>query len=458
MREIPRLVIAAPRSGSGKTTVTCALLQALQNRGLGPAAFKCGPDYIDPMFHSRIIGAPSRNLDLYFADERLAQGLFCQGAADCGVALIEGVMGFYDGVGGSTTQASTYHVAAALRAPVVLVAEPQGASLSLAAMLKGIVEFRPHSGCAAILLNNCTEMHYKALKPLLERELHLPVLGYVPPMPECALKSRHLGLVTAAEVEGLRDKMQRLAAQAEKSIDLDALLALAHTAPPLEEGLPAVAPVTHRAPRIAVARDEAFCFYYPENLELLERLGARLVPFSPLREGALPAGTDALYLGGGYPELYAQALSENTLMLGAIRQAAGDGMPLFAECGGFMALHETMVDDRGRPWPMAGVIPGACRRTEKLRRFGYIELTAKQDTVFGPAGQRIRAHEFHYWDSDACGDAFQARKPVSGREWSCIHSKGSLLAGYPHLYLYNNIECAAGFVRAASAYQRDEEK
>lgn len=458
MREIPRLVVAAPRSGAGKTTVTCALLQALQNRALRPAAFKCGPDYIDPMFHSRIIGAPSRNLDLYFADEMLARGLFCQGATGCGIALVEGVMGFYDGVGGSTTQASTYDVARVLRAPVVLVAEPKGASLSLAATLRGIVDFRPHSGCAAVLLNNCTEMNYKALKPMLERELRLPVLGYLLPMPDCALKSRHLGLVTADEVEDLRGKMQRLAAQAEQTIDLEGLLALAVGAPPLEEGLPAVARVTDRAPCIAVAQDEAFCFYYPENLELLERLGARLAPFSPLRGQALPAGTCALYVGGGYPELYGRQLSENKAMRTAVRRAAEAGMPLLAECGGFMYLHQTMEDSAGNSWPMAGVIPGACRPTPRLRRFGYVELTARRDTVLGPAGQRIRAHEFHYWDSDACGDAFRAEKPVSGRAWACIHSRGNLLAGYPHLYFYNNIECAAGFVRAAGEYQRDEEK
>ena len=261
MTEIPRLVLAAARSGSGKTTVACALLQAFVERGLAPASFKCGPDYIDPMFHSRIIGAKSRNLDLYFAGEDLARGLFLEGAKGCGVAVVEGVMGFYDGVGGSTTQASTYHVAQVLEAPVVLVAEPKGASLTLTATLRGLLDFRPDSRCAGVILNRCSPMTYKALAPVLERELGIPALGYLPPLPECALESRHLGLVTAAEVADLKEKMGRLAAQAEQTVDMEGLLALARSAPPLAGSLPEAAPVTDARPAIALAQDKAFCFY-----------------------------------------------------------------------------------------------------------------------------------------------------------------------------------------------------
>lgn len=455
MTEIPRLVLAAARSGSGKTTVACALLQAFVERGLAPASFKCGPDYIDPMFHSRIIGAKSRNLDLYFAGEDLARGLFLEGAKGCGVAVVEGVMGFYDGVGGSTTQASTYHVAQVLEAPVVLVAEPKGASLTLAATLRGLLDFRPDSRCAGVILNRCSPMTYKALAPVLERELGIPALGYLPPLPECALESRHLGLVTAAEVADLKEKMGRLAAQAEQTVDMEGLLALARSAPPLAGSLPEVAPVTDARPAIALAQDKAFCFYYPENLELLEKLGARLVPFSPLEEDRLPEGSCALYLGGGYPELYGQALSRNRALWQAVRRAHQQGMPILAECGGFMALHEAMEDSQGNLWPMAGLIVGSCRWQKKLGRFGYIQLEARQDTMLCSRGEAIRAHEFHYWDSDDCGQSCMAQKPVSGRQWPCVHGGPRLFAGYPHLYFYSNPRFAAGFVRAAAAYQKE---
>ena len=229
---IPRLVLVAPNSGAGKTTMACALLQVMMNQGLSPAAFKCGPDYIDPMFHSQVIGARAHNMDLYFVPEDRARFLFQEGIQGCGVALIEGAMGFYDGVAGKSTQASAYHVAQVLKAPVVLVVQPGGSSLTLAAALKGLLGFREDSGCRGILLNRCSKGHYALLKPMLEEELGVPVLGYLPPMPECALESRHLGLVTAEEVTGLREKLAALAAQAEETIDIPRLLELMASAPP----------------------------------------------------------------------------------------------------------------------------------------------------------------------------------------------------------------------------------
>ena len=373
-QDLPRLILAGTNSGCGKTTVTCAVLQALVNRGLSVAAAKCGPDYIDPMFHSRIIGAKSSNLDPFFFDENTLRFLLAQNASGCDVTVIEGVMGYYDGLGLTSTRASTYELAQKTVSPVVL-------------------------------------------------------------------KSRHLGLVTAAEVADLREKMQRLAAEAEQTIDLDALLTIARDAPALDV-VPPTLPASGAPVRIGVARDNAFCFYYEDSLGLLRTVGAELVPFSPLSDSALPAGLDGLYLGGGYPELYAAQLSENRSMCSSVRAALEAGLPCIAECGGFMYLTEAIGEH-----PMVGFLPGRCFDAGKLARFGYVTLTAERDNLLCRAGGSIPAHEFHHWDAEQTGDAFTAAKP-SGRSWPCVFATGTLYAGYPHFHFYANPSFAVRFLDA----------
>ena len=448
---IPRVMLAAAASGSGKTTMVCAVLQALVNRKLSPMAFKCGPDYIDPMFHSRIIGAPSRNLDLFFANEELTRSLFCQSARDASIALMEGVMGYYDGQGDSW-QASSYHLASVTGTPVVLVAECKGQSLTMAALLRGIRDFRPDSRVAGVILNRCSAARYPAMKGMLERETGLRVLGYLPPMTDCSFESRHLGLVTAAEVADLQEKMQRLARQAEETVDLDGLLVLARSAPALEaQPLPAVQPVDG-APVIAVAQDKAFCFYYQDNLDLLRRLGAVLVPFSPLEDAALPENCSGILLGGGYPELYPCQLAENLAMKEAILQAGREGMPIVAECGGFMYLHSQMEGADGKTYPMVGLIGGETFRTPRLVRFGYGEFASLEDTLLSRKGETIRGHEFHYWDTDCPGGSLEGHKPGKSGSWRCVNGRGNLFAGYPHLYDYSNPDFARRFVEACAAF------
>ena len=359
----PRLLLCAPASGGGKTTVTCALLQALVNRGAGPVAFKCGPDYIDPMFHSEIIGAKSRNLDLFFLGRDTARYLLEKNSRGSGLALIEGVMGYYDGIGLSA-DASAYDLARATGTPAVLVLDGRGRALTAAAAVKGMRDFRPDSGIRGVILNRVSPMLYPRLKEAIEGETGVTVYGYLPNLPGCALESRHLGLVTAAEVAGLREKLSALAAQAEKSVDIDGLLALAASAPALAAAAPALPPPVEGRPRIAVARDKAFCFYYADGLELLEALGAELAEFSPLADEALPEGTCGLYLGGGYPELFAGALAANAPMREAVRAAVAGGVPTVAECGGFLYLNRLLSDGEGRDWPMAGALPGPLRRRE----------------------------------------------------------------------------------------------
>lgn len=428
----PRVLLAAPASGSGKTMITCGILQALTLRGLRVASFKCGPDYIDPMFHEKVIGTRSGNLDLFFAEAPLLRRLFVRSSAERDISVIEGVMGYYDGMLAASDAASSYSVSRALESPTVLIVNARGQSVSALATLEGFVRFRPDSGVKGVIFNQMPERIFKELKPQIEA-MGVAALGYVPRAEDMVIESRHLGLVTPGEIADLSDKLKRLAALLEQTVDLDALIALAQAAPPLD------APPEPEYPDlpetvIAVARDEAFCFLYRDNLALLERLGARLAFFSPIRDRALPEGTQGLLLCGGYPELYAKALSENTEMRAAIRGAVEAGMPTLAECGGFMYLHAEIEDMEGRFWPMAGVIPGKVRRTKKLGRFGYITLSANADTAFLPVGETVRAHEFHYYESDSCGAALTAVKPDGVRSWTCEHAEGALLAGFPHLF------------------------
>ena len=450
MADIPRFMIAAPSSGTGKTTVTLALLSALQKRGLSPVSFKCGPDYIDPMFHRAVLGIPSYNLDLFFTPEETVRGLLTTHGKKHDIAVIEGVMGYYDG-SGTTTKDSSYELAGVTETPVILVVSVHGAFISLAAAINGFRDFRPNSRLAGVILNDCSKKLFEMLKNMLEHETGLKILGYLPRLQECTIGSRHLGLVTAGEISDIQQKIEQLGRAAEQSIDIDTLLGLSKVAPVINGSLPKIETAVTSKPRIAVAQDEAFCFYYADNLNLLERFGAELVPFSPLHDKTLPSDIGAVYLGGGYPELYADQLSQNTSMLESIKSAASTGMPVFAECGGFLYLHDTLEDDTGTPFPMAGVILGRGFKTDKLQRFGYIHLTAGTDTVLCREGDTVPGHEFHYWDSTANGDTCTARR-ANGQSWPCVAAIQSLFAGFPHLYFYGNPSFAENFVRAAAAF------
>ena len=444
----PRLLFAAPASGSGKTTVVCGLLRALKNRGKGVRAFKCGPDFIDPLFHETVVGVPSGTLDLFFSDQDQLKRLYCRHAAGADLCLIEGVMGYYDGLGAATDRASSYAVARALDAPVVLIVDGRGQSLSALATLTGFLRFREDSRIRGVLFNRMSEGVYSALKPEVEK-LGVRPLGFVPKAPELMIESRHLGLVTPGEIEDLGQKLDALAALLERTVDMEGLLALAGSAPALEAPpAPPIPPLPRT--RIAVARDQAFCFLYRDNLDLLADYGAELIFFSPLHDDALPAGAQGLILPGGYPELHARALSENESMRRSVREAIQNGLPCLAECGGFLYLHRELEDMEGRSWPMAGVLDARAYRTPRLGRFGYITLTAKADTAFLPAGETVRGHEFHYFESESCGDALRAQKPTGSRGWDCGHSRGNLLMGFPHLYYPSDPQLIERFLRACA--------
>ena len=433
-------MIAGTGSGCGKTMVTLAVLRAMQRRNIPLAAFKCGPDYIDPMFHKAVLGIPSRNLDLFFFSEREVRGLIVRSIPHKGVGVIEGVMGFYDGVSGTTDTDSAAHLARETGTPAILGVRPKGQSLSLAAMLSGFRNFAENTLCG-VILNGIADTMYPFYRDIVQKS-GLKVLGYLPSVPEAEIPDRHLGLVTADELKDLNYRLDLLADAAENSIDIEQILKISRIASQLSDDSEKISPVTKKPVRVAVARDKAFCFYYEDNFEVLRNLGAELVEFSPISDSCIPENTDGLYLGGGYPELHISELLNNVKMRNSIKNAIEKGLPTIAECGGFLYLHEHLEGAE-----MVGVVRGNAVLTKKLQPFGYVTLTAQDDNMLSACGGQIRAHEFHYAKSENNGHDFVAEKP-NGRKWPCVHTTKSLYAGFPHLFLRANIDFPEKFVRA----------
>lgn len=442
----PRILITAPNSGTGKTTVVCAILALLQQRGFSVAAFKCGPDYIDPMFHTQVLGTPSRNLDTFLfgggeQGRAVARRLMAHHAETADIAVFEGAMGYYDGVA-LTTESSAYDIATTTETPVIAVVDGRGAALSLAAQIDGLARFRHDSRVVGFIVNHVRPSVYAYYKDSWEKETGLLSFGYMPDVPEGAISSRHLGLVTAGEIDDLKARVQALAAAAQTSIDVNRLIEVARTAPAIAYDDEEIEPVGDV--RLAVARDEAFCFYYEDELRLLEMLGARLVPFSPLYDAELPP-CDGLYIGGGYPEIYAKELEGNRTMRRSINDKLTAGLPCFAECGGYMYLLDHF-DDGEKTYDWVGALDGTCYMKKSLIRFGYVTLTAQEDTILCQKGDTIHAHEFHYSDSTQTGSTCIAKKAGRSKSWPCFIKKNNIFAGYPHLHLWGNPKWAKNFI------------
>ncbi|MGF7143048.1 cobyrinic acid a,c-diamide synthase [Anaerotaenia torta] len=476
----PRIMMAAVGSGSGKTLLTCALLQAMTDLGKRTAAFKCGPDYIDPMFHQRVIGVPSKNLDTFFTDEETTRLLLLEGARGKDISVLEGVMGLYDGLGGIKEEASSYHMAAVSGTPILLAVDAHGMGRSVIPLIAGFLQYDRQHLIQGIILNRISKPFYETIKPEIEEQLPVQVLGYFPKLNGLQLESRHLGLLLPDEVKDLREQVKQAGDTFRACMDMEKIEAIASRAAELEmgagllpfpvnesgaeadadasdtnlsEGAPCRRKSNAEELRIAVARDEAFCFYYEDNLKLLERGGARLEFFSPLRDNKLPDHVHGFLLGGGYPELYARELSQNTGMKESLYRAIEGGMPSLAECGGFMYLHETMENPDGKAFPMVGAVKGSCHYTGKLVRFGYISVIADTRTFLDCTG--IRGHEFHYYDSTDNGTSCIAQKPVSGKNWRCIHAGENHWWGFPHLYYYSNTEFVRRYLERVRAYAQN---
>lgn len=453
----PRILLAAPQSGTGKTMLTCGILRAMQRRHVPCVSFKCGPDYIDPMFHRTVMGIAGSNLDTFFADRDTVRAIVAK--AEGKLAVIEGVMGYYDGLGGTELCASTYDVADATDTPVILIVDGKKCSLSAVALVHGFLTYQKNSHIRGVICNRMNPMLYQRLAPKLE-ELGVKALGCVPELSDICLESRHLGLVMPEEIPQWQERLECLAETLETYVDLDGILQIANAAAPLHgrnlqgRELAAEMECGQNVPKIAVAMDEAFCFYYPENLDCLREAGAKLVFFSPLHDAHLPEQTDGLLLGGGYPELFAKALSENVSMRAEIRSAVCGGLPVLAECGGFLYLHQELEDEGGQAFPMAGVLDGRGFKTGKLGRFGYITLTSETDGLLR-AEEQIRAHEFHYWESTQPGCAMRAKKLTGARSWECMVAGERMLAGFPHLYYPSNPEFSKRFVDVCIKYKKE---
>ena len=444
-----RILISGTNSNCGKTTITMALLAAFKNKGLEIASFKSGPDYIDPMFHRKVFDVETHNLDPYFSTEEMLCDQFIR---NCGkdLSIIEGAMGYYDGIG-VEGRASAWEVAKSIKAPAVLIIDAKGMSNSAAAIIKGFKEFKEESMVEGVIFNNISPMLYPLLRDIVEKE-GIKAYGFLPREEKYSIGSRNLGLITADEIEDIKEKINGLRELAEKYIDLEGLYELAKSAPVLEASDDYKKLIEsskdESKPRIAVSRDNAFCFMYKENIEILEDLGCEVVFFSPLNDENLPENISGLYLCGGYPELYPEELSNNKKMCQEIKDIITKGIPTIAECGGFMYLHDSIENV-----PMVGFIKGNCIKTDKLQRFGYIEITALEDNLLCDKGESIRVHEFHYYDSENCGESFMAKKASNGLEYLCCHGSDSLYAGFPHIYLPANPNFAKSFVENAKKWK-----
>ncbi|MDD3801467.1 MAG: cobyrinate a,c-diamide synthase [Desulfuromonas thiophila] len=448
-------MIAGSHSGVGKSSLTLALVAVLRQRGLRVQTFKVGPDYLDPGHLSRISDRPCYNLDGWMCGRDYVTRLFAERSADADIAIIEGVMGLYDGSSPTSLDGSTAQIAAWLQAPVVLVVNSHGIARSLAAMVYGYASFEPGIGLAGVIANFCgSDSHATLLTQALQAASLPPLLGAVPRNALPTLPSRHLGLVSATETQWNADLVQQLAAAAEQHLNLDQLLQQARNASPLPPIPPAppVKVVTNGTARLAIARDAAFQFYYQDLFDALEQRGVELVFFSPLEDKELPADCNGLYLGGGYPEEYAEQLSSNLTMLNSVREFCDSDRPVYAECGGLMYLSQGLQEEE-KNWPFVGILPSWTRMRSRRKGLGYMEVTLQRSTLLGSAGTQLRGHEFHY--SELCDDplanpswkaAYRVRTNRDGSLRDEGYCCGKILASYTHLHLASAPEALAGFI------------
>jgi cobyrinic acid a,c-diamide synthase len=464
MRKVPRLVIAGTASGVGKTTIATGLMAALTAQGYRVAPFKIGPDYIDPSYHHVAVGQPSRNLDTWMISPATVAYLFARAAAQADLAIIEGVMGLYDGFSGRSEAGSTAEVAKLLDAPVVLVMDVACLARSAGAMALGYRDFDPDLRLAGIVLNNVgSDRHALWVREAIE-SVGIPVLGSLHRDGALHLPHRHLGLIPTAERgvvpsdSELGQALHAIRKRTKEGIDLDRIIELARSAPPLEAANPGLFPTESPSVsvRIAVARDEAFSFYYEDNLDLLRAHGAEIVTFSPLHDSQLPDGSQGIYLGGGFPEMYAKGLAANKAMHEAIRQASQQGLPIYAECGGLMYLTESITDLERRTYSMIGLVPGRIVTEGQRLKLSYAVIQVQRDSILAQKDQELRGHEFHLSEwVDLPTDiprAYVVRPRESGShprpEGYC---RRNILASYIHLHFATTPDLASNFVAACLA-------
>lgn len=455
----PRILFGGGGSGSGKTLITCAIMTALKNRGLKIASYKCGPDYIDPRFHEIVVETKAGNLDPFFMDKETMNYRISQQSKTSDLVVMEGVMGYYDGIG-STIEGSSWDIAVKTNTPAILIFNGKGMSITMLAQIRGILQFQKNHRIAGIILNQVTKATYENLKPQLEEQCEVPLIGYVPVLHQGTLESRHLGLVMPSEIKDIKERLNQCAAELETTLNLDLLLTIAKNAESIQGEKPNYGKLT-KSLNLAVAKDEAFCFLYRENLDFLREIGVTINYFSPLRDKELPKGTQALLLPGGYPELYGETLEKNKEMRKLIKEQIQHGLPYLAECGGYLYLCEQLEDHLGQPRKMVGLFPYHGKKQSRLSQFGYIQLSTQRDGCFGPKGSEIRGHEFHYYqtfehEQVVNGDYFQAKKPKGMNQWMCGFDEYAGIAGFPHLSYLSNPSCIFAFFQQMIGEQDDK--
>ncbi|MDI6605713.1 MAG: cobyrinate a,c-diamide synthase [Candidatus Omnitrophota bacterium] len=460
-KKYPRLVLAGTHSSVGKTTVALAVLMALKKRGLSVQPFKVGPDYIDPSFHSKIAGRACRNLDSFFLGRDALLELFQRQAREVSLSIIEGVMGLYDGLGENSRVGSTADIAGVLNAPVILIVDAGKMAASAGAVVLGYRKFDPGLHIAGCILNRIAgESHYQIAKRSIEAKSDIKVLGYLPKRLDFALPERHLGLTPAQEIRATKI-YEKLSCVAEEHIDMDKIICLAKNSAVLPGFKPRIfsgSPVDKKT-AIAVARDESFHFYYQDNLDILEHYGARLEYFSPLRSKRLPADAGGLYIGGGFPELFAKRLSDNRLLREEILTQSRRGMPIYAECGGLMYLMKELQTADKKRFPMAGIFPGKTKMGNGLRMFGYYDVRAVKDSILAGKGSLNKGHIFHWSYLTSMPSRLPRAFRVARRGKISFdgYIKNKSLASYIHLHFGCNPSWAKSFVDECFIYKRKEE-
>jgi len=472
---VKRVMIAAPKSGSGKTGITCALLKSLKNKGIKTVSFKCGPDYIDPMYHKNALGIPSYNLDTFFTDEKTTRRLFARNASGFDFAVFEGVMGLFDGVGGVCEEGSSYNLAEVTGTPIILVIDAKGMGRSVIPEILGFKAYDKNNLIKGVILNRTSESMFNILKPMIEEECGIKALGFIPDMKDRAFSSRHLGLVTPDDTDNTDVVLEELTGYFEKNVSFEEIEKIALSAENIKDFYSDKNELSKEknnntlgerfmpksnssgdnvnSPVIAVAKDEAFCFFYEDNLTELKKAGAKLVFFSPIHDACIPENADGLILTGGYPELHLKELSENTSMLESVRSACERKMPIFAECGGFMYLQKSIEDKGGNVYITSGIFDGELKFKGKPVRFGYVSIKEKSPN-FLDEGEEIRGHEFHYFDCDDNGSDAICTKPFTGREYEAVKTYENIWAGFPHLYFPSNPSFAVNFVKKCSDFAK----
>ena len=475
-----KLMIAAPKSGSGKTTITIALLKALKENSIKTVSFKCGPDYIDPLFHKMVLCIPSYNLDTFFTGDYKTKELFLENSNGFDFALTEGVMGIFDGVGGSSLQGSSYNLAEVCDMPIVMVFDAKGmGAISVSAMIKGFLSYDEKNLIKGVILNKASKPFYEKIKDQVEKETGIKLLGCMPENKDINISSRHLGLVTPSDIDDMDEILNKLYKEFSCNVSLDEILnaageelntagekmntageelnAAGNELKTAGEEVPNFSrdkegKILDNKCNIAIAKDDAFCFLYEENINVLKQNGANIICFSPLKDNGIPKDADAIIIPGGYPEEHLVELSKNLDMFKSIKEAYENKMPIIAECGGFMYLHESIEDKENNSFAMAGVVKGKCFYLGKSKRFGYIEIKEKNADYLGK-GESIKGHEFHYYESDNNGDSCVAIKPSNKSEYECVIKEENLWAGFAHLYYPSNERFAKSVIKKAEEYR-----